>query len=68
MPNVMGGDQFHPAYDCRTPVGEDQVLVGNTLWTADKDGRTASYEDVDGSRGTGPVPKELAAKLARRKA
>lgn len=67
MPNMFGGDQFHPAYDCRTSVGKDQVLIGNTLWTANKDGQTATYEEVDGSRGTGPMPQELKDKLAKEK-
>lgn len=32
MPNILGGDQSHPAYDPRTKLTERQVLVGNDLY------------------------------------
>lgn len=63
MPNMFGGDQFHPAYDPRSKVGPNQVMIGNVLWTADKDKQSAKWEDVDGSTGVGAMPPELKAKL-----
>lgn len=50
MPNMFGGDQFHPAYDPRTRVEANQVLVGNDLYTVNKDG-SVELERVDGSGG-----------------
>jgi hypothetical protein len=64
MPNMFGGDQFHPAYDCRTELRPDQVLLGNRLFTARPDG-LADWEDVDGTTGVCHLPKELTEKLAK---
>lgn len=50
MPNMFGGDQFHPAYDPRTELTADQVMVGNRVYTRHSDGRI-TWEDVDGSTG-----------------
>ena len=32
MPNILGGDQHHPAYDPRTPIGENEILIGKNLY------------------------------------
>jgi hypothetical protein len=67
MPNMFGGDQFHPSYDPTTKVGDNQVMIGNLLWTADGDGPTAVWEDVSGNRGRGVMPQQLKDKLTRQK-
>jgi len=47
MPNMFGGDQFHPAYNPSTRLGDNEVVVGNTAYIIFKDGRIR-YEDVNG--------------------
>lgn len=49
MPNMFGGDQFHPAYHPHTELKYNQVMVGTDLWTIDFEGRKVSCESVDGS-------------------
>ncbi len=65
MPNMFGGDQFHPAYDPRTEIKDNQIVEGNFLYTAQPDGKTASYEGVDGSTGTCLMPQALKDKIAK---
>lgn len=47
MPNMFGGDQFHPAYDPRTELTARQVMVGNDLHTIEADG-SVTVEAVSG--------------------
>lgn len=55
MPNCFGGDQFHPAYDCREAdriKGDPRkVLCGNTIYTiAGEPGNLAITEEtIDGT-------------------
>ena len=49
VPNMFGGDQHHPAYDPRTELRDNQVLVGNDLYTVEEDGRV-ELEQVNGRR------------------
>ncbi len=48
MPNMFGGDQSHPAYDPRTKLADNQVMVGNDLYTIDEDD-WVNIEHVDGT-------------------
>ena len=70
MPNVVGGDQFHPAYMPRD-LAENEVLVGNDLYTiVDVDRDTIDIEHVDGKGGHVPlsvVPKEVLDRLRKLK-
>lgn len=64
MPNMFGGDQFHPAYDPDTKLKENQVLVGNDLYTISIEGSggTFSCESVNGERRAGWInsaPKQV---------
>lgn len=60
MPNMFGGDQFHPAYDSEGRLGLNQVLVGNDLYTIEEDGRV-SVEKVCGHKSyTTIYPGEVA--------
>ena len=59
MPNMFGGDQFHPAYNPSVMLAENQVLVDNDLYTIEEDGRV-HLERVDGTGGyTGYLPSEV---------
>lgn len=49
MPNMLGGDQHHPAYDPRTRLASNEVLVGNDLYRVI--GGRVFVERVDGSGG-----------------
>lgn len=55
MPNMFGGDQHHPSYDSRTKLGENEVMVGNTLCRVEGD--VVHYEEVNGDRRTGALSK-----------
>lgn len=51
MPNMLGGDQHHPAYDGDAELGEHQALLGNDLYTieiSDSGRDTYRCESVDG--------------------
>ncbi len=54
MPNMVGGSQHHPAYDPRSELAPNEVLVGNDLYTLEvKFGNVldrVSVECVDGHR------------------
>ncbi|MFA7717680.1 MAG: hypothetical protein WC875_03110 [Candidatus Absconditabacterales bacterium] len=52
MPNIVGGDQFHPAYKPRQ-LEKNEVLVDSVLYTITikRNKVTITYEKVDGQSG-----------------
>ena len=70
MPNMFGGDQFHPAYNPSVKVARNQMLLGDALWTIDIVRGVAELERIDGTGETYAidswmVPKQVKAKYKR---
>jgi hypothetical protein len=53
MPNIVGGDQMHPAYGLGE-VGPNEVLIGNRLYKIKGTGESlkVDFEDIDGNGGS----------------
>lgn len=71
MPNMFGGDQHHPAYDCKTKIKSNQVMVGNSLYTVTfNDGSVQVHvEEVDGTSGfVVQFPQQVSDKIIELKA
>lgn len=63
MPNMFGGDQFHPSYMPRD-MGSNECEVGNRhYWIRSMNPVEVAWEDVDGSRGVVVNADEVPEKL-----
>jgi hypothetical protein len=68
MPNILGGDQFHPAYHPGVKLANNQVIIGDSLYTivdSSKQGERVECEEVNGMKViiAAPYPKKVADKL-----
>jgi hypothetical protein len=54
VPNIFGGDQFHPAY-MPQELPEGQFVVGNIHYRVDMEKRVVNMEAVNGSAQTIPL-------------
>lgn len=58
MPNNFGGNQDHPAYDCRRKLNpKTELLIGNTLYTLR--GLKIESEDIYGAIDNFPITSSL---------
>ena len=72
MPNMFGGDQHHPAYNSRTKLGENQVLVGDDLYEIEissKGVATIKFQNISDTGWTPTVesfvPEEVKEKIKK---